>query len=144
MELFLKGKGDVAVLGVHRDVLCIQSRISGFIQKVDTEFPGINIAGVYDTTEYKDDAEIVYRKEVYDMTRKIINELPDLDGIYVTNSLTSCVGEAVKDCNKQNCITVIGHEQTEEISHLIKDGAIKATICQNASMEVYLSLKYSS
>lgn len=142
MELFLKGKGNIAVLGVHRDVLCIQSRISGFVQKMETEFPEFDIVGVYDITDYEDVDERVYREEVYDMTNKIIEEHPNINGIYVTNSLTSCVGQAVRDNAKQNSIAVIGHESTPEISELIEQGWIKATIYQDLPLEVNLSLKY--
>lgn len=141
MELYLRGKGNVAVLGVHRDVLCIQQRVSGFIEKSETEYPDINIIGIYDTREYKDVDEQIYREEVYNITCKIIDELPDLDGIYVTNSLTSCVGKAIKDLKKQGII-VIGHERSEEISQLIEEDIVNATIYQDPFSEVYFSIHY--
>lgn len=139
MELYLRGKGNIAVIGVHRDVLCIEDRVYGFVNKVQNEYPDINIIGIYNIPGHIDDYN-KYRQEVTKITENIIENNPDLNGIYVTNSLTSCTGNVVLKHNKTNEIKVIGHENSKEIRDLINDGVINATIYQNQFEEVVLAL----
>lgn len=143
MELYMMGKGNVAIIGIHRDVLCIQQRVSGFVEKIETECPNINIAKIKDVREgsYSYDNKF-YQNEVYRITCDILKKTPDLGGIYITNSLTSCAGKAVRDLGKQERIKIIGHERSEVISQLLKENVINATVCQNPKDEVCLTIKY--
>jgi LacI family transcriptional regulator len=136
-DLFLRGKGKVAVLRVHRDIRCIQQRISGFIEKIDTECPDIDITTFYDIYE---NAEEIY-KNTYDVTAECIKNNPDLNAIYIPNGLTEWVAEAVDDMGKQGQILVIGHEYSEGIEKYLDKGIIGATIYQNPSEEAYVSMK---
>lgn len=140
MELYLRGKGNIAVIGVHRDVLCIENRVYGFVNKIQNEYPDINIIGIYNVPGHIDHEYNKYRKVVTTLTENIIEDNPDIDGIYVTNSLTSCVGNVVLKHNKTNEIKVIGHENSKEIRDLIDEGVINATIYQNQYEEVILAL----
>lgn len=142
MELYLMGKGNVTIIGIHRDALCIQQRVSGFVEKIETECPNINIVGINDVRELNCIDNKFYQNEVYKITCDILKKTPDLEGIYVTNSLTSCVGEAVRDLGKQGKIKIIGHERSEEIFNLINENVIEATVYQNPMAEVYLAIRY--
>ena len=140
MELYLRGKGNVAVIGVHRDVLCIEDRVYGFVEKIQTEYPDINIIGIYNISEHSKDEFNKYRYEVTKLTENIIENTPELNGIYVTNSLTSCVGNVVLKYNKTDKIKIIGYENSSEIRDLINKEVINATIYRNQFKEVVLAL----
>jgi LacI family transcriptional regulator len=142
MALLLKGEGKVAVLRAQRDVLAIQQRISGFIEKIQTEYPQMDIAGFYDMYEV-DNAEMkVYADRAYSVTCQLIEERPDIDGIFVTNALTNWVGKAIKDMKKAGKIKVVGYDLSKEVAKQLKDGVIQAVICQDPISEGYYPIKY--
>lgn len=141
MQLYLKGNGNVAIIGIHRVVLCMQHRESGFVEKIETECPDISIKEIVDVRELNGIEDRSYDEEVYDIACGIINKISDLDGIYVTNSSVSLIGKAIKDLGKEDEIVVIGHEHSIKISQLINDEVIEATVCQDPRMEVHLCIK---
>lgn len=142
MGMFLKGQGKVAVLRAQRDVLVIQQRITGFVEKIETEYPDIEIAGFYDMYEVNDAVEKVYDEKAYNLTCQIIEEMPDVTGIFISNALTNWIGRAIKAMNKQGQIKVVGYDYSEEISNQLREGAIQAVICQDPFSEGYYPIRY--
>lgn len=142
MELYLKGKGNVAIIGIHRVILCIQQRVSGFVEKIETECPNINIVEILDVRELNGIDNRSFHDEVYNIACNIIRKTPDLDGIYVTNSSVSWVGNAVKDLGKQGKIKIIGHEHSQKISEQLENDIINASVCQDPKTEIYLCIRY--
>lgn len=142
MGLYLREKGDVAVIGVHRDVLCIEKRISGFVKKINNDYPDINIVEIHSVSDDIRDNFSKYQYRVTKLAENIIVNTPELNGIYVTNSLTSCVGNVVLKHNKTNKIKIIGHENSSEIRALLNKRVISATIYQNQFKEVILALNF--
>lgn len=136
MALFLKEKGNIAIIGVHRDLTCMEERVNGFIDKINNEFHQINIIGVFNSNENREEEEKLYRGSIAELTKIILNDYPEIDGIYSTNSLISCIGKVVNDFKLGRKITIIGHENTEEIKGLMLRGVIDATVYQNQYEEI--------
>jgi LacI family transcriptional regulator len=137
VDLFLRGKGKVAILRAQRDIRCIQQRIAGFVEKIGTECPDVDITTFCDI--YDDTEEIC--KSTYNVTVECIKNDPDLNAIYVPNGLTEWAAAAVEDLNKQGQIVIIGHEYSEGIKNFLEKEIVGATIYQNPLEEAYLSMK---
>ncbi|MDK2867003.1 MAG: LacI family transcriptional regulator [Clostridiales bacterium] len=142
MGLYLKGKGKILIFAIHREVLCIDERIKGFLHKLHTEFPEIEVMNVYDVSggnhlyDYEN-----YQDDVQHLTERLLLEYEDLQGIYVTNSLTNYVGRAALSLGFQDKLAIIGHETTEDTRHLMATNTIDALVCQTPDIEVYYAAK---
>lgn len=129
MGLFLKGKGKVVIFRAVKDLLAIQQRVIGFTEKIETDYPGIDIAGCYDFDESEEKA--------YVLTREAISNNPDLSGIYVTNVYVDVAGRALKDMNPGRKIALVGFDITDETRGYIKNGIIDAVIKQEPFFQGY-------
>jgi LacI family transcriptional regulator len=142
MGLYLKGKGKILIFAIHREVLCIDERIKGFLSKLHAEFPEIEVLNVYDVSggnhlyDYEN-----YQDDVHRLTERILSEYKELQGIYVTNSLTNYVGRAALELGYQDKLTLIGHETTEDTRQLMATNTIDALVCQTPDIEVYYAAK---
>lgn len=136
MGLFLKEKGNIAIIGVHRDLTCMVDRVNGFINKINNDYSQINILGTFYITENREEEEKLYRGSISELTREILYKYPNVDAIYSTNSLISCIGKVVSDSKIEKKIIVIGHENTEEIKGLMLKNIIDATVYQNQFEEI--------
>lgn len=141
MGLYLKGSGKIAVVGVHRDVLCIENRILGFVSSVHKNFPDLKLVRIFNTRMLSDAHENLYIEEMNELTHHVLKTNPDLEGIYVTNSMTQHVAKAIQEENKGNEIVVIGHELSNNIISSIENGVINASIYQNPRQVVFNCLK---
>lgn len=141
MGLYLKGKGKIAVVGVHRDVLCIENRILGFISAIHKNYPQIELGRIFNTRMLSDAHENQYIEEMNELTHHVLDTNPELDGIYVTNSMTEHVAKVIRQRQKQDDIILIGHELSNDIITALGDGVINASIYQNPRRVVYSCLK---
>ncbi len=141
MGLFLKGQGKIAIVGVHRDVLCIENRILGFISAIHKDYPGIELLRIFNTRMLSDAHENLYIEEMVELTNHVLDTNPILNGIYVTNSMTEHVAKIVKERRKDSDIKIVGHELSNDINALIAEGVIDASIYQNQRKVVYNALK---
>lgn len=136
MGLYLKGKGNIVVIGVHRVLSCMEERIKGFEKKINSEYPSINILNISYTLEKSNEKEEIYRESVAQLTVETIKKYPEIDGIYATNSLIGCIGNTIKELGLVRNINLVGHENTEEIRGLVLENIIQATVYQNQYAEI--------
>ncbi len=141
MGQYLFGKGKIAIVGVHRDVLCIENRILGFISSIHKNFPNIELERIFNTRMLSDAHENLYIEEMNELTNHVLDTNPELSGIYVTNSMTEHVAKVISNRGKSGDIVLIGHELSNDIIASINDGTINASIYQNPRRVVYSSLK---
>lgn len=141
MGLYLQGEGKIAIVGVHRDVLCIENRILGFISSVHKNFPKLKLERIFNTRMLSDAHENLYIEEMNELTDHVLKTNPDLDGIYVTNSMTQHVAKVIHQQNKGDEIVLIGHELSDDIISSIENGVINASIYQNPRHVAFSCLK---
>lgn len=141
MGLYLQGRGKIAIMGVHRDVLCIENRILGFISSVHKNFPNLQLERIFNTRMLSDAHENLYIEEMNELSQHVLKTNPDLAGIYVTNSMTEHVAKVIQQENMGDQIVVIGHELSNDIIRSIEEGVINASIYQNPRRVVYRCLK---
>ena len=141
MGMFLFGKGKIAVVGVHRDVLCIENRILGFLAAIHKDYQEIELLRIFNTRMLSDAHENLYIDEMVELTNHVLDTNPVLNGIYVTNSMTEHVAKIVKERGMGNDIHIVGHELSNDINSLISNGVIDASIYQNQRKVVFDALK---
>jgi LacI family transcriptional regulator len=140
MGLYLQGKGDVVIIGIHKILSCMNDRIKGFNESIQ-KFKDIKILEVIDNSELEDGEEGQYRKEIEKSIYDILKKHKKVDGIYVTNSFTGSVGKILEKNSSFKNIVLIGHENTDEIRELIKKDVVKATVYQQQYEEIVKSIE---
>jgi LacI family transcriptional regulator len=140
MGLYLQGKGNVVIIGIHKILSCMNDRIKGFNESIE-KFKDIKILEVIDNSELEDGEEGQYRKEIEKSIYDILKKHKKVDGIYVTNSFTGSVGKILEKNSSFKNIVLIGHENTDEIRELIKKDVVKATVYQQQYEEIVKSIE---
>ena len=104
-----------------------EEREMGFRHIIREEFPGIQIV---ELREIMDD-----RLKAAIETRSLLDQHPDLSGIYNVGAATVAIAEEVKVRGLARHIVLIGHEATEVNKSLLLDGSLDAVIDQNPRVE---------
>ena len=142
MKLFLGGKGRIAVIGVHRQVQCINDRVLGFVNKIEESSSEMEIVTVYNLEEKPMDSEIEYKTLVLEACESILQNTKNLDGIYITNSLTYCVSDVLEKYGLLGKVKIIGHERGELNTDALKKERIQGLVYQNQCLEVVDAIRY--
>ena len=123
LGLFLEGRGKVAVISSavasENNNYYVHIREKGFVEFVEKEYPGIEIAEIIDSFE---DVNITYKKTV-----ELLEKHPDLRGIYITCGGASQVGYALRKKGNEK-VRIVSFEDYPEIIELIRQGVIDCTL----------------
>lgn len=118
------GEGKIAVLGHDQTSQTGQQRVSGFVDYVESEAPGLEIVDV----QYAGGDQL----KSADAAKSILQANPDLVGIYGTNEgAATGVVKAVQELGKSGDLTVIGFDSGKAQLDAIKDGTMAGAITQN-------------
>jgi LacI family transcriptional regulator len=104
-----------------------EEREMGFRHIIREEFPTIQIV---ELREILDD-----RPKARFETASLLDQHPDLAGIYNVGAATVAIAEEVKARHLSRQIVLIGHEATEVNKPLLLDGTVDAVIDQNPRVE---------
>jgi LacI family transcriptional regulator len=91
-------------------------------------FPQIQVVGL---REGQDDAE-----KNYQQTRILLDQYPDLAGIYNVGGSSEGVARAMKEAGREHKIVVIGHGLGPDTRALLIDGSMDALITQNPQVAI--------
>ena len=141
MGLYLKGKGNIIIIGIHKILSCMKDRIDGFKNLINDEFKDVRIIEIIENKELVNGEEEEYRSIIEKIIKEAIENKDRIDGIYVTNSFTGSVGKLLSKYKSYEEIVLIGHEDTDEIRDLIRKNVVKATVCQNQKEEIIRSIE---
>jgi len=118
------GKGKVAITTGSFNASGLDLRRKGFQSYIFDNFPAIEIVNV---SENKEDIELAFQH-----ITNVINEHPDLLGVYVTEGATpGGVARAVVEAGKTEKIKIVGHDLTDETMKYVKKGIITGTLGQD-------------
>jgi len=85
--------------------------------------------------------EIGYHTIVHRLVKNMLEENKDINGIYVTNSLTFSVASVLEELGLHSKIVLIGHEKTKiNIEYLQKD-VVQAIVYQDQYDEAVLAIE---
>lgn len=113
------GEGDVAVIGGLPDIAVHRTRMQGFEQVIRERFPKIRIVEVV----YSFDQSVI----AYEKTDMLLQQYPNLRGIFSVTGCTGDIGQAIIDRKAKN-IKVISYNFTPDIVALIKKRIVDFTI----------------
>jgi LacI family transcriptional regulator len=100
-----------------------EEREMGFLYLFRELFPGIEVVGL---REGQDNAERNYR-----LTRQLLQQCPELAGIYNIGGASDGVARALKEAGLEHKVVFIGHGLTPDTRALLIDGTMDAVITQN-------------
>ena len=130
----LKGKGNVAILGVKKGSVSTDEREDGFAETIKTQFPDIKIV------------QLLYGEAnaVISLTRAedILTAHPELNGFFASNE-SSTVGavRALVQRNLSGKVVLVGFDATPDLVNNVKDGAIDSLVLQNPYKMGYEGVK---
>jgi LacI family transcriptional regulator len=126
-------KGGTIGIVTRRDLHALRERESSFTEAVNEHYPDLTIAAVTDLT--KSDAS------PYDQTRKMMEEHPDLDALFITCGDVPEIVHAADDSRKLRSMKVICYENYPKITYLVKTGKIDCTISGNLETQGRLAMR---
>ncbi|NCB93306.1 MAG: LacI family DNA-binding transcriptional regulator [Clostridia bacterium] len=122
-------EGEVAVISGHSSNPALNNRIRGFKTELEKRFPQMKIVGI----QYSYDDEWVAAKIV----EELLEQHPQLKGIYITGSAVKAVCEALVHLGKDQDIKVIANDFLDENKGWVEQGAVNFLIGQDAHMQGY-------
>jgi LacI family transcriptional regulator len=124
--------GNVALASGFKDIYVHRLIAGGFYEKC--EELSLNLIG----TLYNKDVE----KLAYINTNTLLDEHPELQGIYVNSYNSGGVIRSVREHGLSGKIVLITSDINEELVNCLMDGTVSATIYQNQYRQGRLGLRY--
>lgn len=121
LSLCVPEEKSIVVLTSNKEVLIHKECINGFIEESNQKC--LRLKGIYET---QDDKQIAYY-----LTEKVIKEIPNIGGIYVSSYNSVAVCKCLEDYGKENEIVVIGQDLYPELVEKLEKGSLKATLYQD-------------
>lgn len=114
--------GKIAMIAGSLNYRSHEEREIGFLHLVESNFPGLHVLGL---REGRDDSD-----RNYEQTRRLLEQHPDLAGIYNSGGASDGVAHAIVEAQAQQKIIFIGHGLTPDTRALLIDGTMDALITQ--------------
>ncbi len=127
MGLFLRGHGKAAVItnSMSREIYHdqVNTRTTEFAGFIRDNYPEIEIVRYVEGFE---DRETTYRE-----TKRLLQEEPDIRGIFIACGGVDAVGRAIREAGKAEETSVVSFEEYPEILDLIRARVVDCTIGGN-------------
>jgi len=120
--------GKVAMIAGSLSYRAHEEREMGFLHILEEMFPTLQVVGL---REGHDDAELNYLA-----ARSLLDQYPDLVGIYNIGGASDGVARALKEAGRDQGVVFIGHGLTPDTRALLVDGTMDAVITQNPQATV--------
>lgn len=114
--------GKIAMIAGSLNYRGHEEREIGFLHLIESNFPAIRVLGL---RQGQDDSE-----RNYEQTRLLLEQHPDLAGIYSCGGGTDGIARAIHEIRHQQKILFIGHGLTPDTRALLIDGTLDALITQ--------------
>lgn len=134
MGRFLNGRqGSVAITVFDMAITEHAEKYAAFDSTLKAFYPNLKLLRPIEDYDVE--------KEAYRKCRKILEEHPDLAGIYVTTEASIPVLQAARDANVLDRITVITTDLFPDLVPHIRSGAVVATIYQRPRAQGQMALR---
>lgn len=125
--------GKVAILLGSHKILSHQLRVKGFSQYLQEKYPEMRLVGEYETKEQS--------PLVFETTQKILQDCPDLAGLFNVAGGTNEIAEALITEKKQHAIKLVTYNFTAEVVRHIKNGTVDYSIGLSPFNQGYLAVE---
>lgn len=123
------GKGQVAIISGYSTNTSLSSRVSGFESEIKKKYPEIEIIGPEYCFEENQRAK--------EITERILKEIPEIRGIYLTSHGEEGVCEAIEEAGMAGCVKMVANDFMGRNYELMKKGLIHFLIGQDARIQGY-------
>lgn len=115
--------GKVAMIAGSLSYRAHEEREAGFLHIMQEMFPAMQVVGL---REGQDDAD-----KNHAQTRVLLEQYPDLIGIYNIGGASDGVARALRDAGREHKVQFVGHGLTPDTRALLIDGTMDAVITQS-------------
>ncbi|MEO3385287.1 LacI family DNA-binding transcriptional regulator [Mesorhizobium sp. CAU 1741] len=113
-------EGSVALVAGSRNYRAHAEREMGFLSLIEEAHPGLKVVGM---REGHDD-----RNENYRHTLSLLEQNPDLVGIYNVGGSSDGIGRALREQDRSDKVVFIGHGLTSDTRRLLIEGTMDVVI----------------
>lgn len=125
MDLLLRGRGGkVLIISGHLTQQSNYQRVDGFVSECGTYFPSIEVIALQLNADDEQSA--------YDITRKAVEEIPDLAGIFMVSCGHTGTCRALEDCGMSGKIQLIIYDLSQVTKEYLRKGVVQIVIDQDA------------
>lgn len=133
LGMTVQGKGLILpILGQKSGHFADTQRLSGFLAEMGEHFPGIELLPPEYCYLDQDLAERI--------TRRILRDVDDLSGIYLSSVGRSGVYRAIRGSGRQGAVHVVVHDLTQDNLQMIREGVVDFVIGQDVRTQGSLPL----
>ncbi|HQX57701.1 MAG TPA: substrate-binding domain-containing protein, partial [Burkholderiaceae bacterium] len=115
--------GKVAMIAGSLSYRAHEEREVAFLHIFEEMFPSVQVVGL---REGQDDAD-----QNYQQTRALLDQHPNLVGIYNIGGASDGVARALKEAGREHKVVFVGHGLTPDTRALLIDGTMDAVITQS-------------
>lgn len=134
MLKLVKGPGKVGIVIRNENLPNIEQRITGFRNFISNNLDlDLRIIGPFKISNVLEDSFL--------QVKAIIDNNPDIVGLFVASDNLALVGYALKELGKAKQIRLIGYDLNESHYTLIKEEVIHAVVCQEPFYQGYYPIK---
>ncbi|MBP0439493.1 LacI family DNA-binding transcriptional regulator [Tianweitania sediminis] len=126
-------EGSVALVAGSRNYRAHAEREMGFLSLLEESHPGLRVIGM---REGHDD-----RNENYRHTLALLEQNPDLVGIYNVGGSSDGIGRALRERGRADAVVFIGHGLTADTRRLLIEGTMDAVINSDPDQLIAYTLK---
>ncbi len=126
-------RGKVAVIAGSQALRDHAERIFGFNQVMSAEYPSLEVLS---PVEGRDDDDLSE-----DLTTKLLNNHPDVIGVYNVGAGTPGVAKALSDAGRDQDVVFVGHDLTSFSRRYLLRGIMDAVISQDPGHETRSAIR---
>lgn len=124
--------GKVGIIIRNENIPNIEQRITGFRSFISND-PNLKIIGPFKTSRILEESII--------QIKTIIDDNPDMVGLFVASDNLASAGYALKELGKTDQIKLVGYDLNERHYTLIQEDVIQAVVCQEPFYQGYYPIK---
>lgn len=128
------GKGKVALLCYGQGTKSCEDRAYGFLDKMASDYPDIEVVSVQWITASTDDGA--------DALKTVIAAHPDVDGVFATcQDISQGMVVGIKELDMVGQVKLVGFDSGSAVNQAIRDGVLTGAIMQSPYNMGYMACK---
>ena len=133
MGRLLPDGGKIGVIISSYTLSCHIDRLSGFSVRLAEKYPLLSVVSVLENMDRDELA--------FECALNLLNNIDDLDGIYITGGGVAGLCKALKVLKKDKLIRTVSHDFVDKTAELLQDGSLYFAIGQNPQLQGYMVIK---
>ena len=132
MDAFLGNQGQAGIIIRSEHLTNMGQRVAGFRNYLE-EYSQIDVKGPFKVSGNVESVAI--------QLKEILEYNPEIKGIFVASDNLVCVSDALKALGEGANISLIGYDLNENHASLLREGRVRAVVCQEPYRQGYEPVK---